>query len=50
MSASELAVVLYGRHVAHIRQSTGGQFTLRYRDEPGNTPLSLSMPLVRTKV
>lgn len=49
MTASELAVVLYGRHVAYIRQSAGGQFTLRYRDERGNTPLSLSMPLVQTE-
>ena len=49
MSASDLAVVLYGRHVASIRQSTGGQFTLRYRNEPGDTPLSLSMPLVQTE-
>lgn len=49
MSASQLAVILYGRHIADIQQSTGGQFTLRYRDEPGNTPLSLSMPLVQTE-
>ncbi len=49
MSASELAVVLYGRHIADVRQSAGGQFTLRYRDERGDTPLSLSMPLVQTE-
>lgn len=49
MSGTELAVILYGQHIADVRQSSGGQFTLRYRDERGTTPVSLSMPLVRTE-
>lgn len=49
MSATELAVVLYGRHVANLHQGGGGQFTLSYLDNRGSTPVSLSMPLVATK-
>jgi serine/threonine-protein kinase HipA len=41
-----LAVLLYGRHVADLEQTRGGQHLLHYRDDPGTTPLSLTMPLV----
>jgi serine/threonine-protein kinase HipA len=41
-----LAVVLYGRHAADLDQTPGGQHTLAYTDDPGSTPLSLSLPLV----
>lgn len=45
MSAGELAVILYGRHIANLRQSSRGQFTLNYLEDRGDTPVSLSMPL-----
>lgn len=46
---NELAVLLYGRHIADIRQTSGGQHALAYTSDPGNTPLSLSMPLNRVE-
>ncbi|TQL02971.1 type II toxin-antitoxin system HipA family toxin [Cellulomonas sp. SLBN-39] len=45
MSAQRLAVLLYGKHVADLEQTTGGQHLLHYREDPGTTPLSLSLPL-----
>jgi len=40
-----LAVLLYGRHVADLEQTGGGQHHLHYRTDPGDTPLSIAMPL-----
>lgn len=45
MVVKELAVLLYGRHVAQLTETRGGQHTLTYLDDPGNTPLSLSMSI-----
>lgn len=45
MSGHELAVVLYGRHVADLRQTTGGQHTLVYVDTTSPTPVSLALPV-----
>lgn len=45
MSVRALAVVLYGRHVATLVQDHGGAHSLTYTDDPGRTPISLSMPL-----
>lgn len=40
----ELAVLLYGRHVAQLVEGRGHR-TLQYGPSPGNTPVSLSMPI-----
>lgn len=45
MSGRTLAVVLYGRHVADLEQTKGGQPTLTYVDTTTATPVSLSMPV-----
>ncbi len=45
MSSRQLAVLLYGQHVADLEQTQGGQHRLTYHDDPGTTPISLSMPL-----
>lgn len=45
MSNRHLAVLLYGRHVADLEQTRGGQHLLSYRSDPGSTPISLTMPL-----
>ncbi|MEU2199546.1 type II toxin-antitoxin system HipA family toxin [Isoptericola sp. NPDC019482] len=45
MSSRHLAVLLYGRHVAALEQTPGGQRRMHYRDDPGATPVSLTMPL-----
>lgn len=45
MTGSSLAVLMYGQHVAHLEQTRGGQHLLHYRDDPGATPISLTMPL-----
>lgn len=45
MSVKELAVLLYGRQVGVVEETRGGQRVLTYADNPGNTPVSLSMPL-----
>ncbi|GEM_PF-2560188 len=45
MSSRHLAVLLYGRHVADLEQTRGGQHLLNYRSDPGATPISLTMPL-----
>lgn len=44
MSSRHLAVLLYDRHVADLEQTHGGQHRVHYRDDPGTTPLSLTMP------
>ena len=48
MSSPELAVLLYGRRVAALRQDRNGRHELEYADDPGQTPLSLSLPLEQT--
>ncbi|MBK7821886.1 MAG: HipA N-terminal domain-containing protein [Tessaracoccus sp.] len=45
MSAKELAVLLYGRQAGILEETRGGQHILTYSDDPGSTPVSLSMPL-----
>lgn len=40
----ELAVLLYGQHVATLVEGAGHR-TLHYGPSPGNTPVSLSMPI-----
>lgn len=45
MTGRHLAVVLYGKHVADLEQTGGGQNLLHYRDDPGTTPLSITMPI-----
>lgn len=45
MRPQHLAVLLYGQHVADLEQTQGGQHLLAYRDDPGTTPISLTMPL-----
>lgn len=45
MSSRQLAVLLYGQHVADLEQTQGGQHRLTYHDDPGTTPISLTMPL-----
>ena len=45
MAAATLAVVLYGRPIATVEQTSHGQRRLEYLPDPGPTPLSLSMPL-----
>lgn len=45
MSVKELAVLLYGRQVGVVEETKGGQHVFTYADDPGNTPVSLSMPL-----
>ncbi len=49
MTGKELAVLLYGRQVATVRQTEGGQHTLEYVADPGRTPVSVSMPLSRRR-
>lgn len=44
MSSRHLAVLLYDKHVADLEQTHGGQHLMHYVDEPGTTPLSLTMP------
>jgi len=44
VSARTLAVVLYSHHVADLVQDHGGAHSLTYIDQPGPTPVSLSMP------
>lgn len=45
MNLKELTVLLYGRQVGIVEETRGGQHVLTYADDPGNTPVSLSMPL-----
>lgn len=46
MTGKHLEVWLYGRPVADLEQTSGGQHVLTYRDEvAGATPVSLSMPV-----
>ena len=45
MNSRHLAVLLYGQHVADLEQIQGGQHLLHYREAPGTTPISLTMPL-----
>lgn len=45
MTGRTLAVVMYGRHVADLHQTPGGQHTLTYVDTTTTTPVSLSMPV-----
>ncbi|WP_456785722.1 type II toxin-antitoxin system HipA family toxin [Cellulomonas sp. P5_C5] len=45
MTGQHLAVLLYGQHIADLEQTPGGQHLLAYRDDPGTTPISLTMPL-----
>lgn len=45
MTSRTLSVVMYGRHVADLVQASGGAHSLSYTDQPGATPVSLSMPL-----
>ena len=49
MASPELAVLLYGRRVATLYQDKNGRHELEYADDPGQTPLSLSLPLEQTR-
>ncbi len=47
MATDQLAVLLYGRQIATLEQTAGGQHVLHYSDDPGSTQISLSMPLAQ---
>jgi len=49
MTSPELAVLLYGRRVATLYQDKNGRHELEYAADPGQTPLSLSLPLEQVR-